>query len=374
MAVQQKECYRVVTIGYLKNFIGTLIQDSSNGSVKYVNLNALSAEKRRDDYCPTYSELTSNSLVQTWNPGSTPNGDRDGIVVSSSAILGGNYASNQLVDQKDLSLKYTRFSGLTISLGKTSFSACGDSTSVSYSHKYVRSTKEMGNCPASRPITYTTSTADTSDTACGEITWHDSPGSVTNCNTYTIGQNGTAFSAASRSLSVQATVVFRGTTLSSNTVSMTQLERGGGYDVPVSTRTTYTGITAYGGDPTNVGCDGGTCYATATAYYDLYETRKWKDICGNVFNDKTKEFFVRSGSTYVGQDSHTFSKVNCPTETYSTYYDIPFSYGGQSTSYRVTQNCSQSCGAPSQNCHVSSSAPKILPNTGGTITYVLKFD
>ena len=369
MAVQKTECYRIITIKYLKDFIGTNIQDSTDGSVKYVNLNALSIEKRRDDYCPTYYELTQGDLVQNWKLGTTANGDRDGITVNPTAVLGGNYANNQCVDQRDLGLIYTRFNSLSISLGKTGFGACGDSTSVSYTHNYIRYNKSMGNNCA---ITTTSSTVG--DTACSELTWHDSPGSVTNCNTYTIGQNGTAFSAASRSLSVQATVVFRGATLSSNTVSMTQLERGGGYDVPVSTRTTYTGITAYGGDPTNVGCDGGTCYATATAYYDLYETRKWKDICDNVFDDKTKEFFVRSGSTYVGEGYHTFGKVECPTETYSTYYDIPFSYGGQSTSYRVTQNCSQSCGAPSQDCHVSSSAPKILPNTGGTITYILKFD
>ena len=108
MAVNQTECYRVVTIGYLKSFIGTNVQNSANGST-------ISISRTDDTYCHTYSELTGGTIIQTWSQGNTPNGDRDGITVNSAAVLGGNYANNQLVDQRDLGLKYTRFKSFSVS-------------------------------------------------------------------------------------------------------------------------------------------------------------------------------------------------------------------------------------------------------------------
>ena len=111
------------------------MQNSSNGST-------ISITRTDDTYCPTYSELTGGTIIQTWKQGTTPNGDRDGITVNSTSLAtSAAYAANQLVDQRDLGLKYTRYSGLTISLGKTSFSECSDSTTVSYNHKYTRYTK-----------------------------------------------------------------------------------------------------------------------------------------------------------------------------------------------------------------------------------------
>ena len=102
MAVQKTDCYKVVNIGYLKSLIGSNIQNS-NGEV--VNVNTT----QPDTYCPTYSELTGGTLIPNWSQGSTPRSDRDGITVNSTAVLGGAYKTNQLVDRKDLGVKYTRF-------------------------------------------------------------------------------------------------------------------------------------------------------------------------------------------------------------------------------------------------------------------------
>jgi hypothetical protein len=52
----QTECLRVVTIGYLKSFIGNDVQDSSNSSPIYIS------SAYADTYCPTYSELTGGSI------------------------------------------------------------------------------------------------------------------------------------------------------------------------------------------------------------------------------------------------------------------------------------------------------------------------
>ena len=51
---KQTECLRIITIGYLKNFIGDLIKDS-NGNVVHINEDA-KPDFSNDSYCPTYSE------------------------------------------------------------------------------------------------------------------------------------------------------------------------------------------------------------------------------------------------------------------------------------------------------------------------------
>ena len=127
MAVQQTECFRVITIGYLKSFIGDLVQNISNGQPIYIT-------RTDDTYCPTYGELTGGTIIQTWAQGSTPNGDRDGITVRSTAVLGGEYASNQCVDERDLGLVYTRFKSFSVSSESCDISQCGGSKAMSYSH------------------------------------------------------------------------------------------------------------------------------------------------------------------------------------------------------------------------------------------------
>jgi len=50
------ECNHIITLGYLKEFIGDNIKDS-NGNVKHVTTT------KGDEYCPTYSDLTGGTLI-----------------------------------------------------------------------------------------------------------------------------------------------------------------------------------------------------------------------------------------------------------------------------------------------------------------------
>lgn len=335
MAVQQTECYRVVTIGYLKNFIGDLIQNSSNGSVIHIS-------RTDDTYCPTYSELTGGTIIQTWSQGSTPNGDRDGIVVSSSAILGGNYAANQLVDQKDLSLMYTRFKSFGISANPTTISECGGNSTLSYSHVYTRYNKYMNDSCATA-----STSSDVGDTSNGEVSW--SPGSYGSISypTYSIGKNGSV-SAPARSTTVTGSITFRGTS-HSDTVVITQNALTGGYSQYV---TYYTVTTSVGANPSSsqsFGCDGGTYSATGTRYYDTYYRYSWTDSCGENYPSLTSDTKVSSGSESMGSKSGSFSYWDCCNGSYSDSASLSFSQDGYSDSVSFSQSCadcSSSCVPP----------------------------
>ena len=335
MAVQKTECYRVVTIGYLKSFIGNNIQNSA-GTVVYVNTT------KPDTYCPTYSELTGGSLIPNWVQGSTPNGDRDGIVVSSSAILGGNYAANQLVDQKDLSLKYTRFKNFGISASPTTISECGGNSTLSYSHVYTRYNKYMNDSCATA-----STSSDVSDTANGEVSWSAGSYGSISYPTYSIGKNGSV-SASSRSTTVTATITFRGSS-HSDSVTITQNALTGGYSQYV---TYYTVTTSVGANPSSsqsFGCDGGTYSATGTRYYDTYYRYSWTDSCGENYPSLTSDTKVSSGSESLGSKSGSFSSWDCCNGGHSDSASLSFSQDGYSDSVSFSQSCADCSSDPSCN-------------------------
>ena len=127
----QTECFKVVNIGYLKTFIGDLIQNNS-GETVHIDETIWN----NSGYCPTYQELTrsTNPVIQNWKQDtSTPNKDTDGISIS------GTYRNDQLVRQQDLSVKYTRINKLEIARnGSTNISACGGNATLTYDYKYAR--------------------------------------------------------------------------------------------------------------------------------------------------------------------------------------------------------------------------------------------
>ena len=371
MAVIQNECYRVVTIAYLKKFIKDgntyLIKNSSGGNVD-VNLNALAESNRRDDYCPTYSELTGGSLIPTWQAGTTANGDRDGIIVSSSAILGGNYATNQLVDQSDLSLEYTRFSGLTISATKTNFSECSGETSVSFAHKYIRRTKTMNGCPTTTPVTYTTSSAATSDTACSELTWHATYGSVTNCNTYKIPKNGSV-SANSRTDSVYTSITFRTATKNSNTLSMNQSaltgsyssEKSGSYEkvrTDLSCTPTPSTLKVYGTNSDETCTVFSAVSLAGTGTYDEYKTYYWIDSCGQVYTNLSERRKITAGATEtLTPATYTFNySSGCCDTSSTTTKALTLTYGSSSCTRTFSAIC-ESCQCVHCECSVRALDP-----------------
>ena len=359
----QTNCLKVVTIGYLKGIIKDgstyLIQDS-NGSGVDVNLNALPAAKRDDTYCPTYSELTGGSLIPNWSTGSTPNGDRDGIYVNPTSAVGTGYSSDQVVVQKDLQVKYTRFGSLSISAAKTTgFSECGDSTTVSYTHKYVRYTKAMND---SCNIPSSPSSSEVSDTTCSELSWHTTYGSVSNCTTYTIPKNGSV-SANSRTDSVYASVVFRGSTKNSNTLTMAQNALTGAYNTEVSGsyRKDRTGLSCtyspsslkvYGTNSGEQCTVNATVSVVGTGTYDEYRTYAWKENnCDVVHWNVTQERKVTAGATEsAGSDSYTFNYSTgcCDTSSTSTK-SLSLTYGSNSCSATFSAIC-ESCQCSHCDC------------------------
>ena len=146
----QTECNHIITIGYLKSFIGTDIKDTG-GTTVYVNTT------QPDSYVPTYSELTSGTLIPQFVDGGNGrwHSNIDGLTVK------GTYASNQNVKQEDLVLTYTRFNSLSVSAGKTSFSECSDNTSVCATYTLTKTIKQMNSS-----CTVTSSTENGSDTTC----------------------------------------------------------------------------------------------------------------------------------------------------------------------------------------------------------------
>ena len=61
MAVAQNECYRVVTIGYLKNFI----KDGNESLIKDSNGNSVNILREDDTYCPGNKVPQAQGLTET---------------------------------------------------------------------------------------------------------------------------------------------------------------------------------------------------------------------------------------------------------------------------------------------------------------------
>lgn len=320
----QNECLRVVTIGYLKSFIGNEVQDSTNGA-------AMSVNHSDNTYCPTYAELTGGSLIQNWQQGSTPKGDRDGIVV------GGSYAANQLVRQQDLSLKYTRFSTLSIGRsGSGNMSECGDNATLTYTYNYNRYTKSMNSSSCA-----TGSSSTNVASICGELAYHTTYGSVSNCTSYSIGKNGSV-SANSRTDSIYADVTFRGGYHKSNTITITQKALTGSYSV--WDKNIATGVTAWATTSTSFGCSGGNYGASATGYYKVQ--KHWKDSCGTEYTSLTA--ITDTGqSVSLGSKTGSFGSVTCPTTNCAGSDSLKFTFtsGGSSASDSVsfTRSGSNDC-------------------------------
>ena len=312
MAVQKTDCYKVVNIGYLKSLIGSNIQNN-NGEV--VNVNTT----QPDTYCPTYSELTGGTLIPNWSQGSTPRSDMDGITVNSTAVLGGTYKNNQLVDRKDLGVKYTRFNTLSISRTDSgNISECGGNATLSKTYNYTRYTTSMNDSCV------TSTTSSVVDGACNELTYHTLTGSVSNCTNYSIGKNG-SISSTTRTDKISATTTFRGATKASGVVNITQNGLSGDYSVYDGR--TYTGLTVSpigtkGTQSNPIGCEGGVFGVTAMAYYkDKYH---WKDSCGTEYTSKIKE---ESGQETLANTATTKMVVGdaslvCEGDSQFTYSSI----------------------------------------------------
>lgn len=333
MAVQQTECYRVVTIGYLKTFISGLIQNSSGGEV-------IIPATWDDTLCPTYSQLTGGTIIQYRVNADNPQNDVDGILINSTCYAtGSQYASNQLVNQKDLSVAYTRYNSLSITAGKTTLSECGDDTSFTYRNNYKRYTKSMSNSCATAGTTTDVSSTTTAPTA---YTSSNNAFSITNVGVLTVGKNGsTSGQASARTTNVTGRITFRGTTYTSNTVTVTQKALTGNWvDWYNDYRVDSKGIDSTG---STFGCDGGSYKATAYDVRTTWMKQRWLDSCDALYNDVTRNTGETS-NVKVTIYNYAGSFSPCGTEGCNNTDSTPSNWNTEGYGVKTwTQSCAPSC-------------------------------
>jgi hypothetical protein len=283
------ECNELITIEYLKNFIGTLIQDSNGNTVTISTTSA-------DTYCPTYDEI--KALLPAHSKGvNGPLDDVDGIVL--------NGTGNSTVKQQELSIEYTRWKSFTISANPTTIGQCGGSTSFSYVNTFTRYKKSMdNNCDIS------TTNEDKKDTQNSRVTFTTSKFGTISNHSMTVGENphGTSGTAPARSTVVTGHVTFRGSE-KTNTVTITQQALGGEYRYwYVDHGNSYSyGLTC----TSTIPYTGGTATATGSYKVDYWDVYKWWDDCKHDFPNKTQNRNNRVSSFTESAGSHTFKGLPC---------------------------------------------------------------
>lgn len=335
MAVQQTNCYQLVTIGYLKELIkdgdDSLIKDST-GANKFV------PSSYADTYCPTYTELTNGSILPKRVTATSPTGDTDGIIVNEYFYGSDNpssptkYATNQCVDRKDLSLGYTRYTAFSVSASPTEISECGGSSTLSYSNGFVRWTKSMNT--SCNIVSSSASVTDASAT----ITWSTSDFGTINGNIFTVGKNGSV-SADSRTTTITGKMNFMGE--HSDSVDITQKALGGSFDGNVySSKTEVTSIEVLPTTATQFGCAGGTYGIKGTEYSDGYTMYYWKDSCGVSYTNVRTDWIRTSIGTVTWTDTKTGSfqavEPDCELD-YNASATLSFPRGGDTIEF--TQYC-----------------------------------
>ena len=338
---KQTECLKVVTIGYLKNFIGTYLHSSVDNSI-------LEIKGFRDDYCPTYGELANGIIIQTaYTHPSDAKYDVDGIVVNST-YTGGSaatpYNDSQEVNQKDLSIRYTTLNNINISLSKSVFDACGDSATTNTTYTYTRYSKSMNSsCSIVGPTA-----VETKNGVCSDLSWFTTYGNVENCNKYTIDKNA---STAQRTDSVYAKLTWRGKEKTSNTLTPRQNGNTGGQWIETSSsasnyklencqnspslliESTHTAGSKYCIIPAQ------TLNVTAVSSATITTEYVWKDGCGDIDYDTTSS----STRTITGNvaSSYNLEKIEneccfIPTSGITVEIPVTVSVGDKSCTKTFT--------------------------------------
>ena len=323
----QTECNQAITIGYLKSFVSSDIKNPTGGTV-----NVTTTEN--DDYCPTYSELTSGNILPLFVDGGNNKwyNNVDGITII------GTYAPGETVEQKDLVLTYTRYKNLSISAGKTTFDECGDNTSVCATFTFTKTVKAMNGSTCA----VSTNSTDGYDTNCN-VSFSD------NCNWLTIGscsnncvnvsadKNGTV-SANSRTCAVTVSATYKGSNYS-DSLTITQEALTGSYSVYDDRYYTGIEITGHSSTAQNT-CESVQVYVSGKGYY--YDRYFWKDSCNVVYSGSTnKKYEDRTGSEDVTTSRYTFSNIPCDQRPKTNTQTVSISYHGYSDSMTFKQICSQ---------------------------------
>jgi hypothetical protein len=269
------ECNHIITLGYLKSFIGENVKDS-NGSVKHVT------SSKGDDYCPTYSELTGGSLIPNFVDGGSGKWSLnvDGITVN------GSYQSNQCVMQQDLVLTYTRFDSLTITATPaTSIDACSGTSTMSYTYKLKKTVKSMnGSCSVGE-----TSSTDNDTTNVIVYTSNQTWATISK-PTVTISKNNPNNNGRSnaRVATITGKITYKGENKTA-TATITQNGLTGSYKFWYSDYTIHSRGVTCNNSGHSFDCDGGSYSAIAYYYQDDWDVYRWQDKCGVNYNSDTEK-------------------------------------------------------------------------------------
>jgi len=281
------ECNRIITLGYIKEYInGTPLASSFSG------------QGMSDSYCPTYKELTDGKYLPVRRSDSTPcSYDVDGLIINNSET----YSPTKLVKRGDFSIGYTEFESFTISANKTNVSECGEDVTFSRTVSFKRWTKTCGSDCELTSATFSSASVTDSSVSIDYKVEPSGAGSFTS-NVLSISKNGSV-SADSRTIDTYAEIVFRGSTITSNHITITQNALSGDYNAFVSSSITSYDTFSITGTKT-FDCNGGT--TTSAGTYTITSIYKWVDSCNTDYPSVTASTTTsktESGTITVGTRS-----------------------------------------------------------------------
>lgn len=349
----QTECNHIITIGYLKNFIGNNIQDA--------NGNTVSVNNSDDTYCPTYAELTGGSLIPNFVDAGNGRWSKnvDGITIN------GSYGSNQSVKQEDLVMTYTRFESLTITATpSTNISECGGSSTMTYTYTLRKYIKSMdGSCTVS---TNNSTNRDTSDSGDAAIVYTSNQSWATVSKpTITLAKNGT-HDAPARNVTITGAIRFRGTSHSA-TATIGQKALTGSYKYWYSASTQYYSYDRYSVSPWDFDCNGGTWYGTGYYTTHNWDVYRWQDSCGVNYDNDT----VTRNDTYPQYwepyGSGTVDKIDCSTLSSDYSHTEYESYHGVSDFWR--QECKSCSGCTDYTAYTYTDVTASCEDGSATVNY-----
>ena len=309
-------CKYAITMGYLKTLVDGRVPINTSIKPDFAN----------DDYCPTYYDLTSGALIQQYVDAGPDHWSEniDGIEVN------GVYDNDSVVNKEDVVFYFTTIGEFEIMAGQTTFSECGDSTMFNYTCGFSKVVKRINS-----DCEIIVSTVHGSDTGLTPTYTSSQSWATVSGNRVTAPKNGT-ISAQTRTTNITATVVVRGVSHTSNSVTITQRALTGAYEqngVKTLTSFTFTGTP----NPNVVGCEGGTIRMDYTI--EVTERRYWVDSCGV----KSSTKYIDTVDTITGFESDSFSRVECPESgpvvPYTEQKTLSYTYSGVTKAITFTQDC-----------------------------------
>ncbi len=317
---------QVITIGYLKNFVGDVVKINSS----YTDMS----------YCPTYAELTNGDLVLNFKDNTSPLSIVNGIYVNPKFTSTSTYANNQLVIREHLQLKYAELQSIDVSAAKTSLSCCGESTTLSAIGYFKVVTKSEGGGLVS---------SSTQISQAVSATYSDSATYTTiNSSSINFAKNSVNYPttniAAERTVNVNGTYTYTfngGRTITkSDNVNITQGANTVGGWVNTSTSTNKIGVS-----PTSMSFEssGGSKSFTVTRYYTQYQEKY--DSCNVVMDTNNYD----TTSVVTPSNASTTGDFECTTSTVSIGVNsgalrsgtLTVTYDGKTTTCSLSQDASQ---------------------------------